>query len=128
MTLETQQIGKQAFEYFRHGLMTGEWDYFLNMVTEDFSFWFPMGPFHGLNLGKDRAREFFQYVSENFNEGLHVTLDNVMSNETTVVFECRSEGKFRGEDYKNRIVIVFDIRQDKISSYREYFGSDGKSY
>jgi ketosteroid isomerase-like protein len=128
MTFKTEQIGRQAFEHLKHGLATGEWDDFLKMATEDFSFWFPLGPFHGLNTGKDRAREFFQYVSDNFNEGLDVTLDNVMSNDTTVVFECRSEGKFRGEDYKNRVLIIFEIREGQISSYREYFGSDGKSY
>jgi len=32
-----------------------------------------------------------------------------------------------GEVYKNRVVVSFDIREDKICGYREYFGSDGKS-
>jgi ketosteroid isomerase-like protein len=98
------------------------------MLTEDFSFWFPTGPFHGLNTGKERAREFLQYVSTSFPEGLFVSLERVMSNETTVVFEFRSEGKLRGEAYKNRVAVSFDVRGDKICGYREYFGSDGKSY
>lgn len=37
MTLETQKIGRQGFDCLIHGLATGEWDYFLNMLTEDFS-------------------------------------------------------------------------------------------
>lgn len=123
----TLTVAHQAFEHFQHGLATGEWNQFLNMLTEDFSFWFPMGKFHGLNQGKEKAKEFFQYVSQAYKSGLTVTLDRVTSNETTVVFEFRDEGLLFGELYKNRVAVSFDVRGDKICSYREYFGSDGKS-
>ena len=126
---KTLKIAEKAFEHFTHGLATGNWEAFLDMLTEDFTFWFPMGKFHGLNEGKDRAREFFQYVSESFNSGLQLTyLDSVTSNETTVVFEFRDEGLLLNQPYKNRVAVSFDVRGDKISGYREYFGSDRKSY
>jgi ketosteroid isomerase-like protein len=97
------------------------------MLTDDFTFWFPIGPFHGLNVGKERASEFFQYVDEVFG-GISITsLERVTSSETTVVFEFRDEGQMRGEPYKNRIAVSFDVRGDKICGYREYLGSDGKS-
>lgn len=121
------EVAHQAFGHFTHGLATGDWQLFLDMLTEDFTFWFPLGPFHGLNVGKERAREFFQYVSEAYSQGLFATLDRVTSNETTVVFEFRDEGLLRGEPYKNRVAVSFDVHGDKICSYREYFGSDGKS-
>jgi len=44
------------------------------------------------------------------------------------VFEFRDEGVMRGQPYKNRVAVAFDVRDDKICAYREYFGSDGKSY
>jgi hypothetical protein len=93
MTSAIQATANQAFAYFTQGLATHQWDTFLDMLTNDFSFWFPTGPFHGLNTGKERAREFLQYVSQSFPKGLFVTLERVMSNETTVVFEFRSAGK-----------------------------------
>lgn len=114
--------GHEAFEHFRHGLATGEWDDFLAMLTGDFVFYFPMGPYQGRNEGKDRAREFFDYVSEAFDEGLEVTLDNVLQNENTVMFEFRDEGTLHGEPYQNRVALAFDVRGDKICGYREYFG------
>ncbi|MEB3343457.1 nuclear transport factor 2 family protein [Okeania sp.] len=124
----TLAIGQAAFEKLTHGLATGEWEAFLEMLTDDFTFWFPVGKFHGLNEGKDRAREFFQYVSEAYSEGLSITsLDRITSNETTVVFEFRDEGPMWGKPYKNRVAISFDVRGDKICAYREYLGSDGKS-
>ena len=105
------------------------------MVTDDFTFWFPTGQYHGLNEGKEKAKEFFTFVSEAFSEGLFITLENIVSNEKTVIFEFRDEGLFRGVPYKNRVAIskrsasrcAFDIRGDKICAYREYYGSDGKS-
>lgn len=125
----TLKVAHQAFEYFTHGLATGEWQAFLDMLTDDFTFWFPMGKFHGLNVGKERAKEFFQYVSSSFSPGITLTsLDRVTSNETTVVFEFRDEGLLFGQPYKNRVAVSFDVCKDKICSYREYFGSDGKSY
>ncbi len=124
----TVTVGRRAFAYFQHGLETGDWNQFLDMLTEDFTFWFPMGKYHGLNVGKERAQEFFQHVTQAFHPGLKLTsLDRVTSNETTVVFEFRDEGMLLGEPYKNRVAVSFDVRGDKICSYREYFGSDGKS-
>ena len=120
-------VAQQAFEYFTRGLARGEWDLFLDMLTDDFTFWFPVGSFHGFNQGKERARAFFEYVSEVFGGITITSIERVTSSDTTVVFEFRDEGKMRGEPYKNRIAVSFDIRGDKICGYREYLGSDGKS-
>ena len=125
---ETLKTAQQAFEYFTHGLASGEWQGFLDMLTEDFTFWFPMGPYHGQHTGPETMQAFLQYVSDTFETGLTVMLDRVMSNETTVVFEFRDEGIMRGQPYKNRVALAFDVRGDQICAYREYFGSDGKSY
>ncbi|MBH8571817.1 nuclear transport factor 2 family protein [Nostocaceae cyanobacterium CENA369] len=123
----TLKIARQGFEHFTQGLATGEWQAFLDMLTEDFTFWFPTGKFQGLNVGKERAREFFQYVSASFPSGITINLDRLTSNETTVIFEFHDEGILFGQPYKNRVAVSFDVCGDKICGYREYFGSDGKS-
>lgn len=124
----TLKIAHQAFENLQYGLATGEWNPWLDMLAEDFTFWFPVGPYHGLNVGKDKAKAFCQYVSEVFGQTIRLTsLERVTSNETTVVFEFRDEGMMRNEPYKNRIAVSLDVRGNKICGYREYFGSDGKS-
>ncbi len=127
-TENTLKIAQQAFNQLQHGLETGEWEGLLDMLTEDFTFWFPMGKYHGLNQGKETAKEFFAYVSASFGTGLKITsLDSVTSNATTVVFEFKDEGLLLGQPYKNRVAVAFDVQGDKICRYREYFGSDGKS-
>jgi ketosteroid isomerase-like protein len=123
----TLEVGRRAFEHFEHGLATSDWQAFIDLLSDDFTFWFPVGPYHGLNTGKEQAIAFLQYVSESFGEGLSLTLDRVTSNETTVVFEFRDEGLLLGQPYKNRVAVSFDVRGDRICAYREYFGSDGKS-
>lgn len=45
------EIDHQTFDHFTHGLATGEWQPFLDILTEDFTFWFPVGPYQG--LGED---------------------------------------------------------------------------
>jgi ketosteroid isomerase-like protein len=124
----TLKVGHQAFENLMHGLSIGEWNPLLDMLAEDFTFWFPVGQYHGENVGKERAKVFFEYVSEVFGNTIKLTsLERVTSNDTTVVFEFRDEGMMRGELYKNRIAVSFDVRGDQICGYREYLGSDGKS-
>lgn len=125
---QTMEVGLRGFEHFKHGLARGEWEPFLAMLTDDFTFYFPSGKYQGFHSGKDKATEFFRYVTTAFKEGLFVTETmRVTAGETTIVFEFRDEGKIRGQDYKNRVAISWDMRGDKIAAYREYFGSDGKS-
>ena len=125
---DTLAVAHAAFTQFSHGLATGDWEPFLAMVTDDFAFFFPMGEYQGAHTGRDTARAFFAYVRSAFPDGLTVMLDRVMSNANTVVFEFRDEGVFRGAPYRNRVAVSFDVRDGRIAQYREYFGSDGKSY
>jgi ketosteroid isomerase-like protein len=124
----TLKVGRQAFEQLIDSLGTGDWKLFLDMLTDDFSFWFPIGQYHGLHVGKETAKEFFEYVTEVFGNSIKLnSIERVTSNETTIVFEFRDEGMMWGQQYKNRIAVSFDVRGDKICGYREYLGSDGKS-
>jgi ketosteroid isomerase-like protein len=121
--ISTIAIAKQAFQHFTHGLATGEWEAFLAMLADDFTFWFPAGPYRGWNTGKARAEEFFRSVSKVFDRGLIVTLERTTCNETTVVFEVRSQGSMLGHPYENQAAISFDVRGDRIVQYREYLGA-----
>ena len=125
---QTLSIGLRGFESFKRGLASGAWEDFLALLSDDFEMYFPVGQYKGLHQGKDKAQEFFRYVSQVYNQGLHVVeLLRMTASEQTVVFEFRDEGLLRGEMYRNRVTVSWDIRDGQIASYREYFGSDGKS-
>lgn len=118
----TLRVAQAAFQDFSHGLATGDWSGFLACLSDDFTFWFPAGPFKGLNSGKDRAQAFFASVSKVFPEGLTLTTERIMSHENTVLFEVRSQGLMLGHPYENQAAISFDISGNKICAYREYLG------
>ena len=119
---KTLEVAQAAFRDFSHGLTSGDWSRFLACLSDDFTFWFPAGPFKGLNLGKDRAQAFLASVSEVFPEGLTLTLERTLSHENTVLFEVRSQGIMLGHSYENQAAISFDIAGDKVCAYREYLG------
>lgn len=113
--------GKRAFERFSTGLRTGDWEPFLEILTDDFTFTFPAGAFQGVNVGKDRAREFFLYVSSLFEGGLETEVQRITYSGSTVVFELNSQGNLRGQPYTNQVAVSFDLQGDRVCAYREYF-------
>lgn len=119
----TLAVAQQGFERFQEGLATGQWEPFLEMVTEDCTFYFPAGSYKGLHQGKIQLAKFLNYATESvFKKGLSLTLNRITSNETTVIFEVYSEGEMWGKPYQNQAAISFDIQGDRICSYREYLG------
>lgn len=119
LLLITAQLG---FEAFQQGLATGDWQSFLKLITDDFTFEFPIGKFQGTHSGKEKAAEFFAYVSQFFPQGLQLTIKRVTWSDYTVVFEVLSEGEVMGKPYQNQAAISFDIRGEQICGYREYLG------
>lgn len=125
---DARAVADQAFERFTGGLATGRWDPFFEMLADDFTFSFPTGKYVGQHTGKEKAMEFFRYVSTAFPNGIKVTeVLRRTGSDRTFVFEFRDEGLLRGEPYKNRVAISLDVCGDRICGYREYFGSDGKT-
>ena len=126
----TLDVGRRSFEHFRNGLRTGNWQPWLNVLTDDFTFRFPMGRWRGEHRGKQDAAAFFAYVRQVYPEGLELEVDRVSVGEDTVVFEFRDWGTLvvpgqPPREYRNRGAVSLDVRGDRIASYREYFGSDG---
>ncbi len=121
-------VAEQAFTHLTRALATGAWDPFFALLADDLTFSFPMGKYLGTHQGKDKAMEFFRYVSATFPKGILVTeVMRKSGGSTTFVYEFRDEGELRGEPYKNRVAVSFDVCGARICGYREYFGSDGKT-
>lgn len=119
---ETLQCAQAAFNDFAQGLSTGQWQPFLDRLSDDFTFWFPAGPFQGTHVGKDKIAAFFASIPNIFPGGLNLTVQQITSNATTVVFEVQSEGTMGTEPYQNQAAIAFDIKDNQVCSYREYLG------
>ena len=117
---DTLAIANLAFEAWKTGLATGGLEAFLNLLTEDFSFSFPVGKYQGIHQGKDSAKEFFEYVSKIYSEGLQIDLKRTLQTDQTVIFEIESSGQMLGQAYHNQASVFFEVRDEKICHYREY--------
>ena len=120
-----EAVARKAFEAFTHGLTQGQWQGFFDMLTDDFTFWFPKGKFKGEHHGKAKAVEFFTFVSQVVTD-LKIHFERMAGNGNIFFFEFQDEGQLRGQPYQNRIVISMEVRGDKLCGYREYFGWEGK--
>jgi uncharacterized protein (DUF1330 family) len=119
-------VAEEAFADFRAGLATGDWAPFLDRLSDDFTFHFPLGQYQGLNEGKDRAAEFFAFVSQVYSDGLFIDeVLGVTAGGTRVVFEFSDHGLMLGKPYANKVAISLDVCGEKICGYREYFGLVG---
>jgi uncharacterized protein (DUF1330 family) len=119
-------VAEEAFADLSAGLATGEWQPWLDRLSDDFTFHFPMGRFQGLNEGKERAAEFFAFVSQVYSEGLFVDeVVGVTAEGTRVIFEFADHGLMFGEPYNNLVAISLDVCGEQICGYREYFGLVG---
>ncbi len=119
-------VAEEAFADFIDGLATGEWGTFLARLSDDFTFHFPLGTYQGLNEGKDKAAEFFAFVSQVYSDGLFVDeVSGVTAEGTRVVFEFSDHGLMFGKPYANKVAISLDVCGEKICGYREYFGLVG---
>jgi ketosteroid isomerase-like protein len=118
----TLAIAQAAFVDFAAGLARGDWQPFLDRLSNDVTFWFPAGPFKGHNYGKEKLAAFLAMVSKVFPGGLTLEVVQITSSETTVVFEVRSTGMMGSQPYENQAAIAFDIRDGQICAYREYLG------
>lgn len=121
-----RQIAEEAFVDFRSGLATGEWEPFLGRLSDDFTFHFPLGRFQGANHGKERAAEFFRFVSQAYPDGLVIEeVLAVTSEGSRTVFEFSDRGSLRGQPYNNLVAVALEVCGEQICAYREYFGLVG---
>ena len=130
----TEEEARGVFEKFKVGLKTGQWSAFTDLLSDDFTFFFPQGKWRGEHRGKAKALEFFPYVTSVFPAGITViSVDRVLVSGDTAIIEFKDEGTMvlpgvPPRAYKNRVAIAYDFRGDLVCGYREYFGSDGASY
>ncbi len=119
-------VAEEAFADLRTGLATGDWAPFLDRLSDDFTFHFPLGRYQGLNEGKDKAAEFFAFVSKVYADGLFIDeVLGVTADGARVVFEFTDHGLMFGKPYANQVAISLDVCGEKICGYREYFGLVG---
>jgi uncharacterized protein len=88
-----------------------------NLVTGDMAAW----TLTSGDTDKVRFASGVRLLATIFSGTLVYTMDSITAEDDRVVAECQSRGKLvDGQDFHNHHVFLFEIRDGRISSVREY--------
>lgn len=116
------EIAQRAWKALAYGFKNQDFTAFLDLLSEDYTFWLPYGPMANQNQGKDKALEYYKMASSNgtrlsFREPYRTYVSG-----NSVMFEFEDDGTIMNKAYRNRLAYSFDIRDGKICGSREYWG------
>lgn len=118
-------VANTAMDGFDRGWRTGDWQSFLAMLTDDFSFWFPEDPARGRFEGGPGRRAVAEWTAFHAGNGnrVHGERRRVTAAGSRVFYEYDSVGASAGTAaYRNWEMIVVEVRGDRISALHEYWG------
>lgn len=118
----TLATANRAFDRWKRGLEKLDMKEFVEMMTEDVKFTVPIGKYRGVNNGRKRMTEVYDQFKGSQAKLRVVGTPRVASAGNTVVFELEDTGTIGGKEYRQDIVLAFDVRGEQISAYREYVG------
>ncbi|HIK03505.1 MAG TPA: nuclear transport factor 2 family protein [Trichormus sp. M33_DOE_039] len=119
------KTARQAFDYLAQGWATGNFQPFIEMLTEDVVFWLPVGKQRDTDFTYEDKQQLITRLKTRTVTGdrlLFSPPDRITSNATTVTLEFATQGTIRQQPFQGRNIISFDITGEKISGIREYFG------
>lgn len=114
-----------AFERFRTGWETGNFDSYVAMLADEITFSFPTGTHRGLFTGAKGREKMIAKCTDDATSGARLKFSQprtVAVSAKTVIFEFESRGKIGETHYHGRNLIAFDVEDNLINGFREYFG------
>jgi ketosteroid isomerase-like protein len=115
-----------AADHFYSGWANGNWEPFIAMLSDDFIFQFPAGPYAGRHVGAGAKDKLVAWARE------HGTAGNRVPNvEMTlrvqagdwIILNDKGTGMIDGKPYSNLHAIFLRAKDGKIVEFREYFGN-----
>ena len=124
----TVTTARKAFDLFAQGWKTGDFEPYIAMLADEMTFWFPMGSHRGKFKGAAGRQEMIAKCRDHMTAGDRLTLHEphyVLTDGSSTLFEFDADGLYAGKPYVGHNAIAFQIQDDKIVGFREYFGDLG---
>ncbi|HEX2315405.1 MAG TPA: hypothetical protein VHJ17_16800 [Thermomonospora sp.] len=122
-----RRVADRAMDRFDHGWRTGEWDPFLAMLTDRFSFWFPEGRWRGRHegeRGRQAIEEWARFHSAGGNRVTGTRRSVAPLGGARVLYEYDTRGSSPStEGYLNWEAIIVEVRGDRLCALHEYWGN-----
>ena len=113
-------VAQRAFMTLQRCAFTGDWEPFVELLTDDVRIMWPVPGFDGLTVGKDRVREMIASHHQGNLKRVRLDCKRVAANGPVVMMECRVEGEMGSGPSANGLLFVFEIRGDRIAASHEY--------
>ena len=124
MNDQSQEIPDQAYQQFVQGWATGNWQPFLDLLSDDLIFQYPAGAYKGRHLapaGKQKMIDWAHFYSER-GDRIHIHTNFQMINGEWALFCANSVGKYNGEDYEGNEAYLLRMRDNQVIEFCEYIG------
>jgi ketosteroid isomerase-like protein len=106
------------------GAATGDWSGLIEMIDPDVTFHVPVAGFEGVQHGIDAARRFFARIAATIRADLTVE-GSFAADATRAGYEVAVAGTLDGEPFRQRLFLVFEIRDGRVHGFREYLAWPG---
>ena len=117
------RVAHDAMRRWITGAATGDWSELIDVIDPDVTFHVPVAGFEGIQHGIDAARRFFDRIAATIRADL--TVDAAFAAGSRAGFEVAVVGTLEGEPFRQRLCLVFDIRDGLVSGFREYLAWPG---
>jgi ketosteroid isomerase-like protein len=106
------------------GAATGDWSDLIEMIHPDVTFHVPVAGFEGVQHGIAAARRFFDRIAATIRADLTVER-SFAADPARAGFEVAVAGTRHGEPFRQRLFLVFDVRDGRVHEFREYLAWPG---
>lgn len=123
MSAENFAVAQHAFDTYKRSMETGDGQPFMDMIADNVTFFvgYP-GRWVGVKSGKAQVAELIRWHRNNLQLRARVLPEPVVTNPTTAGWEFYVQGTAQGQEFTEPFHIFFDVRDGKISGFRQYFG------
>ena len=124
MLSHNYQVLNAAYEQFLNGWATGEWQSFLDLLSDDLIFQYPAGTYKGRHLapvGKQKMIDWARFHSDRGDRIQIIPSLRIFQGDWGL-FTADSIGTYNSESYEGNEAYLLRVQGDHIVEYREYIG------
>lgn len=124
MNQPSHEILENAYQQFLNGWATGNWQPFLDLVSDDLIFQYPAGVYKGRHLAPEGKPKMVAWANAHGGAGdrIQIIPSLKLFQDDWGFFCANSIGTYNREPYDGNEAYVLRVRGNQVIEYREYIG------
>ncbi len=124
MNQPSHEVLNHAYQQFLNGWTTGNWQAFLDLLSDDLIFQYPAGAYKGRHLAPEGKLKMSAWANSHTEAGdrIQITPTLKLFQDDWGIFCANSIGTYNGEPYDGNEAYFIRVRGNQIIEYREYIG------